>query len=96
MLNIFSCEKPTSERVLPSVNSQFSQRQMASDGRSNGREVRGPVAFAARSTALPRSTHVLRLRPGADLLVELREYVGRAGLRGSAGRTQACAGRQLT
>ena len=44
---------------------------------SVGREVRGPVAFAARSTAL---VHVLRLRPGADLLVELREYVGRAGL----------------
>jgi predicted DNA-binding protein with PD1-like motif len=38
------------------------------------------VAFAARATAL---VHVLRLRPGADLLVELREYVARAGLRAS-------------
>ena len=58
------------------MNSPFSRRHMA----SVGREVRGPVAFAARSTAL---VHVLRLRPGADLLVELREYVGRAGLRAS-------------
>ena len=40
----------------------------------------GRVAFAARSTAV---VHVLRLRPGADLLAELRDYVARAGLRAS-------------
>jgi len=36
------------------------------------------LAFSSRSTAV---VHVLRLRPGADLLVELRAFVSRAGLR---------------
>jgi hypothetical protein len=44
---------------------------MAADGS-------GRVAFSARSTAV---VHVLRLRPGADLLAELRAVVARAGLR---------------